>query len=116
MRVASRVSLGNVDTRELALRETVNNLTLLRIHEVSIERVYWPIDYQTARSLGYFLACNVCYLNVSYSAQTVSQLDPCSFITIFKENANGTLSVKYFIVPFFLSIKGNRKNSKGELL
>jgi len=34
MRVASQVSLGNVDTRESALRETLNNLTLLHIHEV----------------------------------------------------------------------------------
>lgn len=42
MRVASRVSRGNVVTRELALREMVNTLTLLHMYEarVSIERVY----------------------------------------------------------------------------
>lgn len=59
MRVVSRVSLGNVDTRESALRETLNNLTLLHIHEarVNIGRVHWPIERVSNHAVSWLLAC-----------------------------------------------------------
>lgn len=63
-RVASRVSLGNLDTRELALREIVNNLTLLRIYEarVNIEQAF--IGQSIIKPRGLSATCSLAMFSV----------------------------------------------------